>query len=118
MYKVFFILCILLGPLCTAEADVLAVADVPPAWPTHTILAGIIKSVSIANPAIGTTSEVAVLDPSKKFIKILITSTTTLWDQESKAIMLDKIAVKSRVKVIYITSSEGVNIGKSIKILK
>jgi hypothetical protein len=47
-----------------------------------------------------------------------VTSTTTLWDSDAKAIMADKIVPKSRVNVIYLTTAEGINVGKSIKILK
>jgi hypothetical protein len=85
----------------------------------HTIVNGMIKSVSWADPAKGTKSEVVVTDAATwKKINILITPTTTLWDADDKAIMRDKIISRRRVKIIYRTNDEGLNIAKSIKILK
>jgi len=84
----------------------------------HTILGAVVKSVSWADPAKGTKSEIVVIDAAKKTIPILVASTTTLWDADAKAIMPDKIAAKKKVNVIYLTTAEGINIGKSIKILK
>ena len=40
------------------------------------------------------------------------------WDADAKAIMPDKIVARSRVNVIYLTTDEGINVAKSIKILK
>ena len=84
----------------------------------HTVLGGVVKSVSWADPAKGTKSEIVVKDSNGKTVNILVTSTTTLWDADAKAIMPDKIVAKSHVNVIYFTTPEGINIGKSIKILK
>ncbi len=107
MKKVFLTLCFLAGSVAWA----LPVA-------VHTILGGVVKSVSWADPVKGTKSEIVVADSARKTVHILVTSTTTLWDPDDKAIMPDKIAAKRKVNVIYLTTAEGVNIGKSIKILK
>lgn len=85
---------------------------------THAILGGVVKSASWADPIKGTKSEIVVIDTTKKTNHILVTSTTTLWGPDAKAITLNEIAVRSRVNVIYFTTPEGVKIGKSIKILK
>lgn len=84
----------------------------------HSISGGLVKSVSWADPAKGTKSEIVVKDADGKFIHVLVTSTTTIWDGDAKAIMPDQIAAHSRVNVIFLTTDEGLNIGKSIKILK
>lgn len=85
---------------------------------THTISGGIVKSVSRADPAKGTKSEIVVTDSRRKSIHVVITPTTTLWDSDDKAIMPDKITARARVNVIYVSTPEGINIGQSVKILK
>ena len=113
-------LCILAQAFGTASwvwADDLAIAASIPIV-AQTTLTGVIKSVSWADLNKGTKSEIVVIDASKKTTHVLVTSTTTLWDKDAKAIMSDKIVVKSKVSVIYLTTPEGINIGKSIKILE
>jgi len=84
----------------------------------HTILGAVVKSVSWSDPAKGTKSEITVIDAAGKRINIYIMPTTTLWDSNTKAIMQDRIVAKARLNVIYVTTPEGINISKSIKILK
>ena len=98
-----------------ARADE-AMASVVPV--KHAILRGVVKSVSWADPVKGTESVIVVMDTARKKTKILVAPTTTLWDEDAKAIMPEKIVVKKKVYVIYITTDEGVDIAKSIKILK
>jgi len=117
MKKAFLTLCILVSSAAWALADDLAMAATVP-LSVHIILGGAVKSVSRADPAKGTKSEIVVTETTRKTIHILVTSTTTLWDVDAKAIMLDKIAAKRKVNVVYFTTEEGINIGKSIKILK
>jgi hypothetical protein len=120
MKKVVLTLCILaqaMGHASLAWADDLAMAAAPPDY-VHIILGGVVKSVSWADSTKGTKSEIVVKNAIGKTINILVTSTTTLWDSDAKAIMDDKIVPKSRVNVIYLTTAEGINVGKSIKILK
>ena len=118
MKNVVLILIILLGSTCTVLADDSAMAAVVPPVVTRTIMGGVIKSVSMADPIKGTESEIVVIDAAKRKIKILITSVTTLWDADAKAIMWDKIVPRRRVNVIYLPTAEGINVAKSIKILK
>jgi hypothetical protein len=117
MIKVVIAVCILAGSVSSAWADDLAMAAILPNT-AHTIFGGVVKSVSWANPAKGTKSEIVVKDAAGKLIQVLVTSTTTLWDAHAKPIMQDKIVAKSKVNVIYFTSPEGIDVGKSIKILK
>ena len=117
MKRVALTLCILVISTSWAMADDLAMAATVTNT-VHTVLDGVVKSVSLADPNKGTKSEIVVIDASKKTTHVLVTSTTTLWDKDAKAIMSDKIVVKSKVSVIYLTTPEGINIGKSIKILE
>ena len=110
-------LVILAGSAGCASADDLAMAASVPAV-NATNLTGVIKSVSWADPAKGTESEIVVIDAQRKITYIVVTSTTTLWDKENKAILPDKIISRKKVSVNYFTTPEGLNIGRSIKILK
>ena len=110
------LLFIMIGSASWAMADDLAIADPVPV--VTTTLTGVIKSVSWADPNKGTKSEIVVKDAYGKITHILVTSETTLWDADAKAIMQDKIVSKNKVNVIYIISPEGIIVSKSIKILK
>ncbi len=110
-------LCILFGSCQLAWADDLAMADTVSSI-THTIMGGVVKSVSWADPNKGTRSEIVVVDSAKKTTHIFVTPTTTLWDADAKAIMPETITARMHVNVIYLRTPEGINIGKSIKILK
>ena len=117
MKRAFLTLCILLSTAAWAFADDSAMAATLP-FTAHIILGGVVKSVSWVDPAKGTKSEIVVTETTRKTIPILVTSTTTLWDADAKAIMLDKITAKKKVNVVYFTTPEGINVGKSIKILQ
>ncbi len=117
MKTVILTLCILVVSVAQGRAEDSAMAAMLTVS-THTISAGVVNSVSWADPIKGTKSEIVVMDATKNPTHILVTSTTTLWDADAKAIMPDKIVVRSRVNIIYLTTSEGINIAKSIKILK
>ena len=117
MKKIVLTLFIFVGSAAWAFADDSLMAAKLPVI-VHIILGGVVKSVSWADPVKGTKSEIVVTDAVKKTTHILVTPTTTLWDADAKAIMPDKIAVRSHVNVIYLTTPEGINVGKSIKILK
>jgi hypothetical protein len=117
MKIIILALFILLGSRAAAWADDEAMAATMIAT-EHSVLGGVVKSVSWADQSKGTKSEIVVKDAAGKISHILVTSNTTLWDGDAKAIMPDKILPKCRVNVIYLTTDEGLNVGKSIKILK
>ena len=120
MKRIAIISCIFaqaIGCSSVALADDIAMAASVPVT-AHSISGGVVQSVSWADPAKGIKSEIVVIDAEKKATHILVMPTTTLWDVDAKPIMLDKIAAKSRVNVIYFTTDEGINVGKSVKILK
>ncbi|MBF0489892.1 MAG: hypothetical protein HQL15_04655 [Candidatus Omnitrophica bacterium] len=81
-------------------------------------IAGMVKSVSMADVVKGTKSEIVVADKDGKTVSILVKSTSTLYDADAKGITLDKIAANSSVVIIYMTTAEGVNEAKSVKIVK
>ena len=99
----------------TVTAPVAVAPAVPAAMETQT---GIVKSISMANAAKGTKSEIVIVDAAGKETSTLIKSTTTLYDADAKAITLDKIAADSKVAVVYIVSPEGVNEASSVKLVK
>ena len=118
MKKIVFILCILvqvIGPSSWSQAQELAMAA---ALDTHSIWGGVVQSVSWADQDKGTKSEITVRDTSGNKINIYVMPTTTLWDKDDKAIMRDSIVPQGRVNVIYFTTPEGINVGKSIKLLQ
>jgi hypothetical protein len=117
MKRLALTLFIIIGHASAAMADDSAMAATLVAT-VHSISGGVVKSVSWADQAKGTKSEIVVKDAAGKIINILVTSTTTLWDGDAKAIMPDQIVARSRVNIIYLSTDEGLNIGKSIKILK
>jgi hypothetical protein len=92
---------------------------VPSTVPTaEKTLVGVVKSVSTADAAKGTKSEIVVADESGKTTNILVKATTTLYDADGKAVMLDKIMANSKVSVVYTTTAEGVDEAKSVKVVK
>ena len=120
MRKTVLTLIIFFGIAASAQADVSAMAATLPdqTRPNHSVMGGMVKTVSWADAAKGTKSEIVVIDANKKQAHILVTSTTTVWDAQDVAVLPEKILPKSHVNVIYFTTPEGINIGKSIKILK
>ena len=85
---------------------------------TDKMVAGSVKSVSLADVVKGTKSEIVVTVAADQTVNVLIKTTTTLYDADSKAITLDKIAVGSKVDVTYSVTAEGVHEAKSVKIVK
>jgi len=82
---------------------------------------GEVKSVTLADPAKGTKSEIVVVDKSgtePKEYTFLVKSTTTIYDTNWNAITLDKISKGQNVKVKYTTTKEGVNEAVSINLSK
>jgi hypothetical protein len=118
MLKALFVFILIGRALAWAGEDPPAPALIKPNVSVHSILGATVKSVSRADAAKGTRSEIVVKDTAGKLTHILVTPTTTLWDIDAKGIILTKIAPKKRVNIIYLTTDEGINIGKSIKVIK
>ena len=78
---------------------------------------GIVESVTLADPAKEIKSELVAVNDKGTKSSFLVTSTTTIYDSNWKAINLDKIAKDDQVKVRYITTKDGVNEARSINII-
>lgn len=77
-----------------------------------------VESVSLADPAKGTKSELVVVDEKGQKTTFLVKTTTTLYDADYKTITLDKITKDQAVKVKYTTTKEGVDEANSIRVIK
>jgi len=85
------------------------------------MVTGDVQSVTLADPAKGTKSEIVVADKSgvePREYTFLVKTTTTIYDAEWKPLTLDKIAAGTGVKVRYATTKEGVNEAVSISNVK
>ncbi len=111
------------GALCFAQ-PVVATAQTAPAAPIAAnetgpkMIAGKIDTVTIADPAKGTKSEVIVADEAGTKTAVLVKATTTIYDVDWKPLTLDKLAKDQRVKVKYSMTKEGVNEALSVSIIK
>ena len=66
----------------------------------------------------GTKSEIAVTNETGATSVFLVKTTTTLYDADAKATMLDKIVTGAKVDVTYTTTPENMMEAKSVKIVK
>lgn len=112
--------------LCFAQEAASTVKTTPaaPAAPAvvkpaeKKIVSGKVESVTFADPAKGTKSEIAVVDESGKKNDFLVKSTTTIYDADWKATTLDKVNKDQKVRIKYTTTKEGVNEALSISAVK
>lgn len=79
---------------------------------------GKVESVSLADAAKGTQSEITVVGDSGEKNTFLVKTTTTIYDANWKATTLDKISKDGNVKVKYSTTKEGVNEALSVSVVK
>jgi len=79
---------------------------------------GSVESVTLADPAKGTKSEIVVTGDNGQKYAFLVKSTTTIYAVGWEAITLDKISKSDKVKVKYSTTKEGVNEALSINLMK
>ena len=104
-----------------ASAVCLAAESAKAPAPAYKTLTGKVDSVTLADKAKGTKSEIVVVTGEKETAKkttFLVKDTTTIYDAAGKAITLDKIVKGDTVKVKYSTTKEGVNEALSIKVVK
>jgi len=78
---------------------------------------GTVESVTMADLAKGTKSEIVVVNISKLKRIFLVVATTTLYNAKGEAITLDKIQNGNRVNVTYSTTAAGVHEAISVKIV-
>ena len=81
-------------------------------------MAGKIKSVTLADPAKGIKSEIAVVNDQTAEKMFLVKATTTIYGPDFKAGWLDNIKVDDKVKVKYAATKEGVFEATSINLVK
>ena len=102
---------------CDAEEGIIPVTVSAPERRTVYYTTGFVSAVSCADPAQGQRSELTVRTDTGRLDTLLVKATTTIYDAAGTAVTLDALH-KQRVKVKYITSTEGVHEALSIKILK
>lgn len=79
---------------------------------------GTIDSLTLANRAKGTKSEMSIVDNTGKKQDFLVKETTTIYDTAWLPRTLEQVAKGMKVKVRYTTTKEGVNEAASINITK
>ena len=79
---------------------------------------GTVDSVTMADPAKGTKSEIVVVNTANTKMSFLVVATTTLYNAKGETIGLDKIVKGNEVNVEYETTAEGVYEAVSVKVTK
>ena len=79
---------------------------------------GAVDSVTVADAAKGTKSEIIVSDDAGKKTSFLVKMTTTIYDTDWKPLTLDKVTKGEKVKVRYSTTKEGVEEAVSVNVVK
>jgi hypothetical protein len=79
---------------------------------------GTVASVTMADPAKGTKSEIVVVNKANTKMSFLVVATTTLYNAKGETIDLDKIVKGNEVNVKYKTTAEGVYEAVSVKVTK
>jgi hypothetical protein len=90
--------------------------QVPAQKPDHFI--GTVESVTMADTAQATKSEIVVVNMANTKMSFLIITTTTLYDAKGETIGLEKIVKGNEVNVKYKKTVEGVYEAVSIKVTK
>ena len=104
--------------VCFSDDTIIPVTMSAPASHTTYYTTGLVVAVSVADPARGQRSELTVRSDSGRLDTLLVKATTTIYDNAGTAVPLDAIRKEQRVKVKYLTSTEGVHEALSIRLLK
>lgn len=107
----------LVSSVCFAQQHATPIQTAPKVTIEAKTLTGKVESVTLADPAKGTNSEIVVVDDNGHKSTFLVKSTTTINDTDWKAITLDKIKKDDLIRVKY-TTKEGVNEAVSINLKK
>jgi hypothetical protein len=92
--------------------------QVPPRKPDYMTFIGTVDSVTIADPAKGTKSEIVAVNKAITKMSFLIVATTTLYNAKGETIGLAKIVKGNEINVKYKTTAEGVHQAVSVKVIK
>jgi hypothetical protein len=90
--------------------------QVPAQKPDHFI--GTVDSVTMADTAQGTKSEIVVVNKATTKMSFLLLTTTTLYNAKGETIGLEKIVKGNEVNVKYKKTVEGVYEAVSVKVTK
>jgi hypothetical protein len=90
----------------------------PAKKPVGTTFIGTVDSVTMADPAKSTKSEIVVVNKANITMSFLVVATTTLYNAKGETIGLDKIVKGNEVNVEYKTTAEGAYEAASIKVTK
>jgi hypothetical protein len=90
----------------------------PAKKPVRTTFIGTVDSVTMADPAKGTKSEIVVVNKANTKMSFLVVATTTLYNAKGETIGLDKIVKGNEVNVKYQTTTAGVYEALSVKVIK
>jgi hypothetical protein len=103
---------------CIAQGVKLPAPATAAKGPEIKTVVGKVASVTVADPAKATKSEIVVTEENGKTITFLVKTTTTIYDTDLKAIVLDKITKDQKVRVKYMISKEGVGEATAIYVMK
>lgn len=122
MKRTLFMLLALMsiGAVCFAEppAAPVAPAQMPPKMIEVKTVTGTVDSVSAADPAKNTKSEVMITDETGNKMSFAVKMTATIYDATGKSIGLWGIMKGEKVKVRYMTIKENVNEAVAIMAVK
>jgi len=112
---------ILLGAaaaVCLAQAQIIPLSVSSPETRPVNRATGRVDSVSIADPGRGLRSEIVMTAKKGGQLIFLVKATTTIYDTAWQATSLNMIEQSDKIKVKYITTSEGLNEALSIRLLR
>jgi len=99
-----------------ATKTVVPVASQKPAASALMVM-GTLDSVSVADPAKGTKSEIVVIDPAGKSGTVVLTPVTVIHDKDMKIIAADKLVKGAKVEVQFVQAA-GMLEALSVKIVE
>jgi len=79
---------------------------------------GTVKSVTAADPAKGVKPEITILYDKGLAVVFSVKGTTTVYDADFKAVSFDKVKAGDKVKIKYVSASEGVKEAVSVNLVK
>jgi hypothetical protein len=105
---------------CVAQdaASVMDSAKAAVAKATEIEKSGTVDSVTVADAAKGTKSEIVVADETGVKVTVVVKDTTTIYDADMKASELAKVEKGAKVTVKYTISTEGLNEAVSVNMGK
>lgn len=89
-----------------------------PAHAAGKVVLGTVQTVTMADPAKATKSEIVIVDKASAKLMFLVKPTTTIYDAKGSSLTLNKVVKGEAVRIRYTTTTEGVNEAASIRIMK